>query len=71
MCLIFLVTAAIIGAIVVKVTGVGDKAKDLPGSGDKSPPVRTPPLHSVHTRHARYCDVTVKKCAASATNHFP
>lgn len=37
MCLIFLVTAAIIGAIVVKVTGVGDKVKSLPGDGNSSP----------------------------------
>ena len=40
MCLIFLVTAAIIGAIVVKVTGIGDAAKKLPGKGDGDKNVR-------------------------------
>ena len=40
MCLIFLVTAAIIGAIVVKVTGIGDAAKKLPGKGDGDRNVR-------------------------------
>lgn len=34
MCLIFLVTAAIIAAIVMKITGVGDKKVKLPGRDD-------------------------------------
>jgi hypothetical protein len=34
MCLVFLVAAAIIAAIVMKITGVGGKVKDLPGPGD-------------------------------------
>ena len=34
MCLIFLVAAAVVAAIVMKIVGVGDGAVKLPGKGD-------------------------------------
>ena len=37
MCLIFLVVAAIIAAIVLKITGVGDDVVKLPGPENVSP----------------------------------